>query len=223
LSSVAWFKCGPDLKAAIVVSVETEAERLIATEGRAPFALPRSAAAAHEAGHAIVGAAAGDQISRVEIWRERKYERLSGLAAWAGYTHYTTDGQSGWTITPDTPSDAMQRQIWRLLAGVVGEGVLDPAHYLAGSSLDEVAISQVVAAALHEQLGLPGDPEETWRASWGWTVAIIRHNEAVARELAEKLHLMTSLQGRPLAAILARVRPLPETADPDGPDMEGSA
>jgi hypothetical protein len=96
-----------------------------------------------------------------------------------------------------------------LIAGLVGEAVLDPRGYRSGSSLDEVTVSQYLIAALHEREGLPGHPSELWALVWRWTATVIKHNTGVAREIASRLAGKRRIEGKPLARLLERVRPIP--------------
>ena len=191
LSTPTWLRCDLGLRAEIARAVLTEFERLMVTEGLPGFEQPRSAAIAHETGHAIVGAAPGDRISRVEVSRNGELERLLGIPAWGGFT-YTKgkDGRKGWRADRDTPVVEIRARICRLEAGAVGEWVLDRGGYRNGSSLDERIVAQLIAAQLHERLGRSGHSKQTWRECWAWTAAVIEDNAEPARELMAKLDLM---------------------------------
>ena len=210
LATPTWLRCpDPAMRLAIGETALEQFERLMAIEGLAAFEQPRSAAAAHESGHAVVGHLLGDKILRVEITRNRAIERLLGMPAWTGFCHTRERGRSkGWRVDPDTSAEELRGRIARLEAGAVAEAVLDPRGFRAGSSLDERVVSQVIAIELHERLGRTGHPQETWHEVSDWTAAVIRHNETPACALMGKLERLGSVQGAPLAAILRQVRPL---------------
>ena len=51
-----------------------------------------------------------------------------------------------------------------------------------------------------------GHPRETWAECWDWVLTAIQHNEDVGRQLAAKLDAVEMVKGKPLDAILRRVR-----------------
>jgi hypothetical protein len=211
LAAPDWLDCAAPLKGAIANAVLGEFKRLWASEGLRAFEQPRSAAVAHETGHAVVGHVLGDRITRVEITRNKRLERTLGVPVWCGYTYTSGEkGRGGWRVDEHTPIDEVRARICKLEAGACGEFVLDRDGYRSGSSLDERAVSQLIAAGLHARLGREGHPEETWLECVMWTAATIERCAAPARELMAKLDLMGSIQGKPLARILEQVRPLDE-------------
>jgi hypothetical protein len=192
-----------EFRLAIGESILAEAQRLMEVKGLRAFEQPRSSACAHEAAHAVIGAAYGDTIRRVEISRRKDLERLYGFRVWTGFTF----GGRPWSVSPDTSVDELRARIARIAAGIIGEAVLDPGGCRPGSSLDEVVVAQAFAAELHRRVGRDGHPASTWREIWDATADILRRNEAVARALMDKLDRFGSCQGTPLAAILAEVQP----------------
>ena len=67
-------------KAALTVAVATRAREVLEEYGAEAFALPRAAALAHEAGHAVVVAALGLQVEFIKV------ERVADFGgAWSGF------------------------------------------------------------------------------------------------------------------------------------------
>lgn len=184
--------------AAVTEVISSELRRLLDSEGLAAFAMPRSAALAHEVGHCIVGTVEGLTIVKTEI-----SERLPGI--WCGVTNET----SSWLIENDTPTTTVLAPARYLIGGIAGEAVLDPDHRCSGSSLDEVALSQMLCAGLWQEHRAEfvdvDDPAKLWRAQWYRTCRIIKRNEDIGRDLIRKLERKGNLYGKPLAASLRRV------------------
>ena len=82
-------------------------------------------------------------------------------------------------MSPEQRAYAMQAAF--LVAGEVGEAVLDTANYRRGTSIDEILLSQLIAAWCAENVGMAS--EERWRCVRNRTAAIIKYNETLAREL----------------------------------------
>jgi hypothetical protein len=95
-----------------------------------------------------------------------------------------------------------------VIAGEVGEKVLDPDEYRAGTALDEVLFSQRIASALANRVKM--EEEDLWqeirRRSW----QIIAHNGPVARELIARLERTETLQRRALTTPLEGVQKIPD-------------
>jgi hypothetical protein len=102
----------------------------------------------------------------------------------------------------------MRHRVYRLIAGAVGEYVLDPDNVRSGSSLDERVVGQLISMGVHEGEGRSGHPRETWNECWDWVRDAIKHNEDIGRQLMAKLDAMQCVKGKPLDAIMRRVRPI---------------
>ena len=110
-------------------------------------------------------------------------------------------------IGPDASPEFVLTQICKVIAGCLGEEVLDPSGVREASSLDEVLISQLLANTLSSLPELERrDPKEIWNACWARTAHVIQRNEDVARELIAKLSKTESIRGAPLMESLAKVR-----------------
>jgi hypothetical protein len=179
--------------------------RLMESEGVHAFEMPKSAACAHETGHAIVETLLGAHVKSVEIHSCPKLSRLGIEHAWGGLT--SCHGNTSWSISEDTPAIEMRHRVYRLVAGFAGEFVLDPGNVRSGSSLDERVVGQLLTTDLHWRERHDGHPKETWTECWDWVLAAIKQNEDVGRQLVAKLDARKSVSGKPLDAILRRVRP----------------
>ena len=203
-SAGGWVRIGSmhmpaDMADAVSQSIAREAQRLLATEGLRAFEMPRSAALAHETGHAVVGTAVGLEIVSVEVF---KRDTPFG-PAWGGETNEAAP----WHFSDTTPVKVILNRIFFILAGIAGEMVLDPAECRSGSSLNEVVVAQMICAGLVQDHGAEfSDPKEVWKTCWAKTCGIIKRNEAAALSLMRKLDRAERLHGKPLAASLRRVR-----------------
>jgi hypothetical protein len=184
-----------------------EIERLLASEGPHAFELPRSAAIAHETGHAIVGTHEGIAISAVRVWSvpvsPQEY-RLMG-PTWTGETV-----DPAWGITPITPTAVILSRVRMILAGVIGEAVLDPENCRKGSSLDERLLGRMLCETLLRQHAddFPDidRPQDIYCMLVMQVSAILKRNEGMAQCLMRKLAHQGTVRGQPLAKILQQVR-----------------
>jgi hypothetical protein len=200
-----WLQSGsPETKEAIANVMAQEFMRLMRLEGVRAFEMPRTAAIAHETGHAIVETVLGGRVKSVEIHSCPKLIRLGVEHAWGGVVH--CHDAKPWTITRDTPAIELRHRIYRLIAGAVAEFVLDPDNVRSGSSLDERVVGQMICADLHQRERRGGHPSETWGECWDWVRAAIELNADIGRQLGEKLDALQRMKGKPLDAILRRVR-----------------
>jgi hypothetical protein len=185
----------------ILRTIEEKVRELLGTEGMDAFAMPRSAALAHEVGHCIVGAAQGMKIDSVAVFARKGPFGL----AWGGITNEP----QGWQFSPAMPTSAVIKRARFILGGLCGELVLDPEGCRSGSSLDELVLSQVCVAGVVQDR--PGDfggraEEEVWQEVFKQTCWLIKSNEDAARALIRKLDRAGELKGKPLAASLHRVQ-----------------
>ena len=184
--------------------IQNEAARLFKEQGLRAFEMPRMAAIGHETGHAIVSTHDGIIVTSVEISRRV----ANGQAAWGGYTKWARPLPADHVLvdpTTDPPRNVILR-ICSLIAGAVAEQVLDPAGCRAGSSLDEVVVSQFLAAALcgyrHDQ------GRELWNRCWARTVTIIHANEKIARTIMRKLDAYGIVRRKQIGKLTSKVRRL---------------
>jgi hypothetical protein len=112
----------PEWLAEINNTMDREAKRLLDTEGLSALEQPKSAACAHETGHAVVYTALNYAVRRVEIKRRADIERKLGVAAWGGHTHV----RDKWRVYTSTPPAEIHPRICIIISGLVGEHVLDP-------------------------------------------------------------------------------------------------
>jgi hypothetical protein len=163
--------------------------------------MPRSSAIAHEAGHCIIGTAEGLTITSVRIFRRD----IGYGPVWCGQT----DEAAPWNFTPNTPTATMLARARYIIAGIVAEKIFDPDGVRAGSSIDEVVLSQLICdgVLMDRRDEFPGikHPKELWSACWRQTVGILMRNADAARGLMQKLERSERLYGKPLAASLRRV------------------
>ena len=188
IPKIAGFRFDPQTTESIWRCIEREAVRLVGEQGLHAFEMPRSSAVAHETGHAIVAVHDGVALSYVEITRRV----IEGRPAWGGFTQWAQPYPPELMLVhpaKDRPRNILLR-ICSLIAGVVGEEVIDPAGCRDGSSIDEVVVSQVLAEGLAQRDDLNGvEPKQIWNACWRRTAAIIHGNEKAARIVAAKLDM----------------------------------
>jgi hypothetical protein len=127
-------------------AIGSRVRHALETEGPRAFETPRSAAAIHEAGHIAWHLTQGRRIKRA--WIEPT------LTGWIGMTEIHG---KGWNVTLETQTAtaiADHLEVARhLLAGVTAERLFEK-DFRAGSSIDEIVMSQLVgahAATLEDQ------------------------------------------------------------------------
>jgi hypothetical protein len=174
---------------------------ILETHGSNAFDSPRSAAIAHEVGHAIVLAHDGIPVEKIAVWKRAGASEHT----WEGLT---TKKARTFFIDPDTPIITALSHACFVIAGEVGEKVLDPDTYRAGTALDEVLFSQRIAYALANRVKMTEENlwQEIRKRSW----QIIAYNEPVAQELIGRLDRTESLQRRALTTPLERVKKIPD-------------
>jgi hypothetical protein len=177
--------------------------------GISAFAMPRDAAMAHEAGHAIVGTHEGVLYRSVSI--ESRSVPGFGMA-WGGWCN----ADVGWTSGPDTTAQSDLSRARIIIAGLAAEALTGKDN--PGSSIDERALTTALVSnaanklakqnlsdaeflAYAEQLG----DEQVWNA----TIAILRNNEEPFQQLVNELDQREKVKGSKLRNILAKVRRIP--------------
>jgi hypothetical protein len=202
---LAGFRFAPAAAAEIFGLYEMEVVRLLATHGWRAFEQPRSAALAHEVGHAMVAHHDGATVRKLVI--TRRDELPAAFEVWVGRCDIAGPR---FEIGPDASPEFVLTQICKVAAGCISEKALDPSGVREASSLDEVTVSQLLA----NNLSLLREfrhrtPQEIWAVCWRRTAHVIKQNEDVARELIAKLSLTGSIRGTPLNKSLAKVRQVP--------------
>lgn len=134
-----------------------------------------------------------------------------GMTVWCGETN-NSDGP--WSITEETPVADVLSRVCFIIAGVLGEMLYARDAFRSGSSLDETVMAQMVIGGLfeHRPDEFPGvsHPREIWEEIWAQTALILRLNEGPARDLIAKLDRDELVKGKPLRAVLRRVRNIGE-------------
>jgi hypothetical protein len=189
----------------LMAVIEGAALKAYYEHGAAAFAAPREAAAAHEAGHAIVGTAEGFRIREIQIQSVPGSPEL-----WGGKC---IDTRGSWTTGPNTRADEDLRRARFIIAGLAGEAITG--HDVPASSLDELALSQLVghnAAVKLTDLTQTDEEfsayeQELWHEQvWGEALSILRDNSEPFRQLAEYLHRHGHVDGKVLRKVLVQVR-----------------
>jgi hypothetical protein len=127
----------------------------IAFGGRDALTASKLEAARHEAGHAVIDTALGDQVRSVSIFRvpehERQFKEL-GVAVgemWGGATF----GTKSWACGPYTNPAADLKFVQHLIGGWVAEWANDASQMRPASSLDEIVVAKMSCAAAAHKLG----------------------------------------------------------------------
>jgi hypothetical protein len=185
-----------------------QATLLLAEYGSSAFEGTFEAAVAHEVGHAIVGAHDGLGITSVSVWRRHD-------GRWVGRTD---EAAHHWQITPDMPLRDRFVRAGFITAGEVGEAVLALTHYRKGTSLDELVLSQWIIAGTNLSGRTGWTPAGLWQSVRNRAAGVIRHNEAVARQMVDALGRTKSLRRTPLQSLLEQVQKIQNDwpADCDG-------
>ena len=190
----------------LITAIEDAARRALHEHGAAAFAAPREAAIMHEVGHAIVGTHEGFAIRKITISR-----RSSSFGpVWGGHCMETG---GAWTTGPDSSAAEDLRRAQFIIAGLAGEAITG--HDKPGSSLDELALSQVIGQNAAVKLGNPTLNDEAhsayvqqlWHEQvWGVAISILRANREPFMQLAEGLNQYERLHGDKLRKVLAQVK-----------------
>src|SRR5262245_49410587 len=188
--------------------IEDAARGVFERHGVSAFAAPRAAAAAHETGHAIVGTHEGFRIRRITI--SSRSAPIFGELLWGGRC---MEAAATWSSGPDTTADDDLRRARFIIAGLVGEGMAKVDR--PGSSLDELALSQLVGMNAAEKLAGPGLSDAEYSAYakrlwyeqiWGVAFKILRNNFEPFKQLFEHLQRHDEIRGPKLCKMLVQVR-----------------
>jgi hypothetical protein len=189
----------------LIEAIEQAAHKVLDLEGLSAFEMPRPAAVSHEAGHCIVAAHEGITPRRITVFAQT----VCGIEAWGG----NMETRETFTTTPDTNVEDDLRWARCVIAGLAGEVItrLDK----PGSSLDEVALSQLIAANAatktydHSQgdAAYSAYAQNLWHERvWGVALTILIANRDAFWRLGKLLHREGCVKGGKLRKILADVR-----------------
>jgi hypothetical protein len=136
-------------------------------------------AARHEAGHAVVDAALGDDVVQISIFR------VGGVGesqdCWCGRIR----GSKRWRCGPETPPENDLRWAQHLISGWVGEWYDAPELARASSSVDEVVSARMISATAAQKLG--EDPDLMFFEQLAATQRILQENQAAHHALVQRL------------------------------------
>jgi hypothetical protein len=106
-------------------------QRALSAQGSRALDNPLSAAAVHEAGHAVLYAAHGHDVRSVKVWQKKR-----GVARgqWIGFTSVDVTLRTG----PNTAPEADFIYATIIIAGVLSEQIFDGCNFRQASSLVEV-------------------------------------------------------------------------------------
>src|SRR5262245_6376357 len=138
----------------LLIGIQDAAYRALKTHGVSAFDAPREAAIAHESSHAIVGAHEGFTIRQVTLC-SRSAPGLGLL--WGGRC---MEAGGTWTTGPDSSADEDLRRARFIIAGLAGEAVTG--WDKPGSSLDELALSQLIGVNAAIKLADPRMSDEAY-------------------------------------------------------------
>lgn len=190
---------GPGLGKAVrerFVSIVANTRRQYGPEA---FEMPKSAAALHEAGHAVINAVLGVRTTSVLIDPISK----GGKLYWGGYTDAPE------LAFADTPSsrvsfDRLLNRARIVYAGLAAELLFAGDDKREGSSIDELMMSQILAEQAALLVG--ANAERLWRdevANW-CHIQLCRNRDAHA-EMAAALLKRGRLKGKLLRELCAKV------------------
>lgn len=157
---------------------------------------PARVTAAHEAGHAIVYAASGEQVGCITI-RERR-----SLGGWSGFCELANP-------MPDrlTPFKEPHRALLRAsveIAGWCGELAFEPSGFRCGSSIDEFVLVGGLVSGVAQALEC--DPERLFHLLLAAVVKFLQEEKECALAIQRTLVREGRIRGPKLAALLATVR-----------------
>jgi hypothetical protein len=181
-----------------------DADRLVATlrdmaalahnlVGPCAFDCPKSSAALHEAGHALMHTLDGKLPERASIWPIRELGRVQ----WVGRTDSPRWRVDGWT-----PPEADLKRARSLIAGVVAEMLFDP-EYRLGSSLDEIVIAQSIVRTA--AIKMRRDPKVVWLRTLAEVASRLKAHECLVHEIADELMRKGRIKTRRLTRLLQTV------------------
>jgi hypothetical protein len=197
----------PHIPPEVVDSIRAAALHAYLEQGASAFAATREETTNHEAGHAIVGTAEGIKIRSISIFQQS----MPGVGqVWTGRC---IEEASTWSSGPNTTAEDDLGRARFILAGYMAERLTG--HDRAGSSLDEIMLSQFVFTNAAVKLGDPPLRDEAalfayrkelyTKEVWGVTQEILRANHEPCKQLAEYLYQHKHVRGQTLDKVLAQV------------------
>jgi hypothetical protein len=128
-----------------------------------------------------------------------RQRRIAGLVLWLG----ETNGTPPWSCGPETdPAKDFEQGVLQM-AGVVSELMFEGDDFRAGSSLDEVAITNGLASTVAVKTGADG--EDVMMSIIAAAGTILERNKEVVETIARWLELHRSASGSRLARMLSGV------------------
>jgi len=166
----------------------------IRCQGLKALDCPRSAAIAHEAGHTVTCASFGEEVRSTRIWRVH-VDAYSGETKWG----------SEWEVTESTRPEQDFKIACCLMAGVLGEMILDSRNFRLASSADEAMNARIIASRIDEKLGWQAG-DAAGRILWSTTSAL-KTNDTIARAVCDELDRTESIEQPRLHELLCSIKP----------------
>jgi hypothetical protein len=166
-----------------------------AFQGERAFDSPKTSAAWHEAGHAVIAATQG--ICPVEVWI--RPVSVCGRTHWEG----RTEGTPLWHVDANTDVEDDRAQAVFEIAGWTAEIIFDGANFRAGSSLDEVITAQSITLTV--AIKTQREPKQLWAEILVDTAESLRAQEPIVRAIADELRRKRRVGARRLRAHLRPV------------------
>jgi hypothetical protein len=163
-----------------------------AIQGERAFDNPKSSAAWHEAGHAVIAATQRICPEGVRIWPVSE----SGRTHWQGWI----EGTQPLHVDASTNVEADRAQAVFQIAGWMAEIIFD---FRAGSSLDEVITAQSIALTV--AIKTQREPRQVWAEILVDTAESLRAQEPIVRTIADELRRKRRVGARRLRAHLQPV------------------
>jgi hypothetical protein len=178
----------------------------IAFGGRDALTASKLEAAAHEAGHAVVDTALGDEVRSVSIFRLREHERQfreMGVVAeiWGGATFAT----KSWECSPRSDPKEDLRFVQHVLGGWVAEWFDNASRMRPASSLDEIVVAKMTCGYVAPKLG--EDAATLFAKQIAAVKDILDDNSATHAALTARLRRKSSLGPDAIKRFLQNVRP----------------
>jgi hypothetical protein len=161
-------------------------------QGERAFDNPKSSAAWHEAGHAVIAATQGICPAEVRIWPVNE----SGRTHWEGWIEVMRLLH----VDPSTNVEDDRAQALFQIAGWVAEIVFDGANFRAGSSLDEVINAGRIARMI--AVKTKREPVQVWTEILVGTAESLRAYKTVVSAIADELRRKRRINRRRLRAHL---------------------
>lgn len=199
---------GPGLGKAVRERFVAIAADLLKKHGLHAFEMPKRAAAIHEAGHVVINSVLGVWTTNVLIDPITR----AGKLFWIGMTDAPK------LAFVDTPAnrvgfDEILSRSRITYAGIAAELLFAGEDRRAGSSLDEIIMSQILAEQAASLVGV--DARQLWLDDVAsWCMVQLRRNRDAHAEITAALLNRGRLKGKVLRELCAKVSP-PDEAFPD--------